>query len=198
MVCGNIQCFKVVVVSLDFRSFNNFISHSDEDSLNLFLSNLIRMTMSYRILLGRKSNVNDLTFHLCFPDHSLKLNRGFLEYSFNLGTCIIHKLSYLGPVLRAHVLHTLEYLSKLSFFTENINSCLIESLKFVCTVNSSQGIILNLLQLILHVFVLSSLCLLNNTFITGLKYLFRFAPISSKYILKYSQNSNTTMVERLP
>ena len=62
MICRNIQFFKVVKVIFYFRSFHNFISHTDEDTFYFFQSDRIRMTMTYCIFLGRKCYVNNFLF----------------------------------------------------------------------------------------------------------------------------------------
>ena len=68
MICRNIQFFKIVKVILYFRSFHYFISHTDKDPLYFFQCDRIRMTVSYVVLLRRKSNVDHFCFHLLFTD----------------------------------------------------------------------------------------------------------------------------------
>ena len=66
MVCRNVQFFEVVQIILDLRSFYDFISHTDKDTLYLFQSDCIRMTMANVDLLCRKCHINDFLFHLFF------------------------------------------------------------------------------------------------------------------------------------
>ena len=60
MVLRDIQRFEVVVVLLDFGTANHFVAHANENSLYLFQSDRIGMTMSNGIFLCRQGNVNHL------------------------------------------------------------------------------------------------------------------------------------------
>ena len=62
MICRNIEFFKIIQVVLNFRSLDDFISHSHEDSLHLFLGDRVRVTVSDYIFLRRKGDVD----HFCF------------------------------------------------------------------------------------------------------------------------------------
>ena len=62
MVCRNIQSLKVVVIILYFRSFYDFISHTNKDTLYFFQGNGIWMTVSNAVFLCRKCYVDDFFF----------------------------------------------------------------------------------------------------------------------------------------
>ena len=107
MISRNVQCFKVIVILLHFRSFYDFIPHTDEDSLYFFKSDRIRMAMSYIILLCWKCNIDDLCLHLGFTDSALHSCLGFIHNAFDLFSGFIHHLTYLRSFFWCYILHAL-------------------------------------------------------------------------------------------
>ena len=107
VISRDIQCFKVIIVCLYLRSFNNLIAHADKYSLNFFHGYYIGMAVTYRIFLCRKSNINDLSLHLCLALEIFHLLDSFLKNFFNLGSCLIDKLSNFWSVLGSNILHAL-------------------------------------------------------------------------------------------
>ena len=107
MIGRNVQCFKVIVILLYFRSFYDFIAHTDEDSFYFFKSDRIRMAMSYIIFLCRKCNINDFCFHLSLTDSTLHSSLGFIHNAFDFFSGFIHHLTYLRSLFRCYILHAL-------------------------------------------------------------------------------------------
>ena len=77
MICRNIQCLEVVVIVLYFRSFYDFISHANKDTLYFFQGNGIRMTVANTVFLCRKCNVDDFFFQFMFQLQSFHFLFGF-------------------------------------------------------------------------------------------------------------------------
>ena len=108
MICRNIQCFKVVIISFYFRTFDYFISHTDENTFYFVQHVEVWMYMTNLCLLGRQCNVDRFLLHLCFSDEFFHFFPGVFQHLFNLGSCFIDKLSDLWSVFRCHILHTLQ------------------------------------------------------------------------------------------
>ena len=64
MISRNIQFCEVIVIVLDFRSFNDFVTHTGENALHFLECDRIRMTMSDKFHLGRKCDINFLSCKL--------------------------------------------------------------------------------------------------------------------------------------
>ena len=62
MVLRDIERFKVVVILFYFRSLNNLIAHTHENTLYLFQRNGVWMTVTYLILFGRQRHIQHLFF----------------------------------------------------------------------------------------------------------------------------------------
>ena len=60
MICRNVKCLEIVIVLLDLGTFNNFITHTDEHSLDLIKSDLDGMTVSGNIHIPGKCNIYGL------------------------------------------------------------------------------------------------------------------------------------------
>ena len=126
MIFRNIQFGEVVICILNFRSFHNFITHTDKNSFYFFQCNGIRMTMTNVCFFCRQCDIDYFCCHLCFPQFFLQTGFCLLHHSFNFCPGFIHHLSYFRTIFRSYILHTFQHRSKLSFFTKEIYSYIIQ------------------------------------------------------------------------
>ena len=106
MILRNIQLGKVVICIFNFRTFYNFIAHSNKNALNLFQRNAVGMTMTDSGFLCRKSNIDYLCFHLLFSDCFFQFLSGLFKKTFNLSSGLVYKLANLRSLLRGNVFHS--------------------------------------------------------------------------------------------
>ena len=106
MILRNIQLCKVVVRILNLRTFHNLIAHSDENTLNFFQSDSIRMAMTDLRFLCRKCYIDHFCLHFFLTDLLLEILFGGFQKFFDLSSCLIDKLSNLRTLFRSNILHT--------------------------------------------------------------------------------------------
>ena len=150
MVSRNIQCLKVIVVILDLRSFNHFISHSDKYLLYFFKCYCIRMTMTYIVFSGWKCYINNLCLHLKFSFLLCEVCSCILKHLLDCLSCLVNYLTYLWAFFRSHILHALKHFSKFTFLTKKTYFNLIKSFERVSLINLSSRIFHDFLQTFLH------------------------------------------------
>ena len=106
MSLGDIQLFEVVLVVLHLRALDHLIAHSDEDALHLFSCNGVGMAVSHLVLFCRKGNIDDFFLQLLLSGFFRQCHPGLLQFALQLSPDIVDHLSYLGTVLRGHILHS--------------------------------------------------------------------------------------------
>ena len=143
----DIECFEVVIVFFNFRSFNNLIAHACEDSFYLFKSDGVGVMMTNFILLGRKSYVDNLSLELGITCCSFHLVLGLFKYLLDSFSCLIYKLTNLWSVLGSNVLHALKDACELTFFTKNVDSDLIKFVEAVRLTYLLKGLLSNFVEL---------------------------------------------------
>ena len=126
MVFRNVQFGEVVVCIFYFRTFDYFVAHSDKDTLYFFQCNAVRMTMSDHCFFCRKCNVDHFCFHFFFAKCFFQFLSGRFQMFLDLGSCLVDHLSYFRTIFRSYILHTFQHRSKLSFFTKEIYSYIIQ------------------------------------------------------------------------
>ena len=135
MVCRNVQCLKVVVVLLHFRTFHHFISHAHENSFHFLQRDAVRMSVTQIIFTGGQSYVNHLGLHSGLSQSFLKLRLPIFQQLLNLCPGLIHHLAHLRSVLRLHILHRFQQISEFSLFPENTYSDLIQFVRGITARN---------------------------------------------------------------
>ena len=106
MVLRNVQFCKVVIRILNFRTFYNLISHSDENTLNFFQSDGVRMTMTNFCFLCRKCYIDHFGLHFFLADFLLEIFLGSFQKFLDLGSCLIDKLTNFRTLFRSNIFHT--------------------------------------------------------------------------------------------
>ena len=135
MIFRDVQFLEVVQVIFYFRSFYHFIAHTDEDSLHLFQSDSVRMTVSYHIFLRWKCNVNDFFLHLLFADCTLHLYFSFFHYFLNGFSRLIDHLTDFWSVFRCNIFHSFKHCCQFTFFTKVFYTHIVQLLWKICLFN---------------------------------------------------------------
>ena len=117
MVCGNIQLGEVVIIVLDFRTFDDFVAHADENALNFLKRNRIRMAVANEFHLSRQGHVDLLSRELLLHLESVETLFGLFHLRFDRVTCVVDPLADLRPVFRRDILHGFEDSRKGTLFT---------------------------------------------------------------------------------
>ena len=60
VVCRNIECLKIIIILLNFRTVNNLITHTDKNTLNFLQRNTVRMSVAETCLFCGKCYINGL------------------------------------------------------------------------------------------------------------------------------------------
>ena len=106
MVCRNIQSLKVVVIILYFRSFYDFISHTNKDTLYFFQGNGIWMTVSNAVFLCRKCYVDDFFFQFVLQFQSFHFFLSLFQFLLDSSSGLIYHLTNQRTLLRADIFHS--------------------------------------------------------------------------------------------
>ncbi len=108
MVRRNIQFGKIIFVVLDLRAFYDLIAHSDEDPLQFFQGDGVRMAVAYVVLLRRQGHVDDFPPHLLLTGLLRQRGARLLQLRLDSGACVVDHLADLRALLRRNILHALQ------------------------------------------------------------------------------------------
>ena len=158
MVRRDVQFLEVVLIILDLRSFNNLISHANEDALYFFLRDRIRMSVADDIFLGRERHVDNFLFHLLLADGLLHLYLCLIQQLLDGRSCVVDQLSHLRSFLRRNIFHPLEHCSELTFSSEELHTHVVEFLRQVGSLDLRDRLRFDLFQFFFHHLLLSAVC----------------------------------------
>ena len=107
MICGDVELGEVVIIILDFRAFNDLITHTDKDALDFLKSNRIRVAVADEFHFSRQGHVDflgsELTLHLLGIEFLFRLFHLFFDGEAG----IIDPFANLRAVFRGDILHRL-------------------------------------------------------------------------------------------
>ena len=147
MSLRNVQLLEIIQIVLHFRSFRNFVAHTHEDTLHLFQSNGIRMTMSHIRFLCRQGHIDHLSGKFSFAEFRLQFCLRRFQPCLNIDTGIIDQLSDFWPVFRRNILHSFQNCGQLTFFSKNIDTDIIQFVQRVRRFNIGNRMVQNRLKL---------------------------------------------------
>ncbi len=126
MIGRNIQCFEIIIILLDLRAFHNLIAHADEDPLNLFERDFVRMTMSEFHAGCRKRDIDDFRFKLFLAGLGSQRCLHLFQLLCYVAACFIDNLTEYRPFFFREITKRFHRIRELSFLAEESNTDLIE------------------------------------------------------------------------
>ena len=135
MSLRNSQKLKVVLIILNFRTFSDTVSQTEEDITDLVNSIIKRMSCSATLIMSRQSYIDNFLLKLIRTLESLHLSLALSEYFFHLCTDFIYHLTCFRSFLRCEIAHAAKYAGKLTLLTEILNSYLLDISKILYLFN---------------------------------------------------------------
>ena len=136
MALRDIELSEIIIVVLNLRTLYNLITHTDEDTLNLFKRTGIRMCMTILHLLRRQRHIEGLRLHLCFLCSVGKFCHVVIERTFHLSAKAIDHLAKRRPLLRGKILHGFKEGCNLTLLSKEPDTEVIQGLIVLCFVDA--------------------------------------------------------------
>ena len=131
MVGRDIQLGEIVLVILDFRSFNHLVSHSDKDPFHIFKGNRIRMAVADALFFRGKGYVDGLAAKPPVEFLLLKSPALLLYHFLDDVARFIDVFANLRPLLGRHILHRFEDRRQGALFPKHCHADFIQLLQAI-------------------------------------------------------------------
>ena len=131
MIGRDVQSFEIIIVLFDLGTLHHFISHSDEDPLEILQSDGVGMHVSQFPALCRQGDIYGLYLKSCIHGRSFQI---FLCLIYSLlydVSGLIDQSTHLGPFLLGNILHALQDFGQLTLLSGKGYSDIIQCIQ--CT-----------------------------------------------------------------